>query len=334
MIIIGCDFHSRFQQIAMLDTETGQITERRLENSEARAFYAGLPRGVRIGMEATGYARWFARLLRELGHELWVGDAAKIRAGMVRKQKNDPRDALHLLDLLSSNRFPRIWISGPQERDVWHLLRHRDKLVRWQTSVRNQLHALAMGEGLCRKKKLWSEAGRQQLETLELGAWGNRRRKDLLQMLDHVAPAIAELDQAVQQQVQQRPAAALLQQQAGVGPVTSLAFALAVGPIERFRNSKKLVSYLGLNPSEHSSAGRQRLGAITKQGNTLVRYLLVQAAQTASRNDPELRRDYKRLVFRRGTQVAKVAIARKVAVRLYWKLRKAGAPSAADSHAG
>jgi len=149
-----------------------------------------------------------------------------------------------------------------------------------------------------------------------------------------MAPAIAELDQAVQQQVQQRPAAVLLQQQAGVGPVTSLAFALAVGPIERFANSKKLVSYLGLNPSEHSSAGRQRFGAISKQGNTLVRYLLVQAAQTASRNDPELRRDYKRLVFRRGTQVAKVAIARKVAVRLYWKLRKAGAPSASDSHAG
>jgi transposase len=83
-----------------------------------------------------------------------------------------------------------------------------------------------------------------------------------------------------------------------------------------------VVSYLGLNPRESSSGGRQRLGSITKQGNTMTRFLLVEAAQTASRYDEELRRDYQRLKFRRGNAVAKVAIARKLAVRLYWKLRK------------
>ena len=102
MLIIGVDFHSRFQQIAMVDTETGELVERRLEheNGEAKKFYAGLRGPVRVGMEATGYAQWFERMLAQLGHELWVGDAAAIRASIVRKQKTDSRDALHILDLL------------------------------------------------------------------------------------------------------------------------------------------------------------------------------------------------------------------------------------------
>jgi len=337
MIIIGCDLHTRFQQIALLDTATGEIVERRLEHAtgEAQSFYAALAAPARVGIEATGYARWFERMLREQGHELWTGDAGAIRAARVRKQKTDARDALLLLKLLVENRFPRIWLSSPAERDVWQLLRHRHKLVGFRTSVRNQLHALAMGEGVCRKQKLWSKAGRQELESLPLGEWASRRRRELLEMLDRMDRSMGELDQAVAQQAEARPAAANLMRQPGVGPVTGLALALAIGPVQRFANSKKLVSYLGLNPREDSSGGKQRLGAISKQGNSLVRFLLVEAAQTAARLDPELRRDYQRLKFRRGQAVAQVAIARKLAVRLYWKLRQAGAqPRSADSHAG
>ena len=128
------------------------------------------------------------------------------------------------------------------------------------------------------------------------------------------------------QEAEKRAAAVRLMTQPGVGPVTALAFVLTIGPVERFQKSRKLVSYLGLNPSEESSGGRQRLGAISKQGNTMLRFLLVEAAQTASIYDPELRRDYHRLKFRRGSGVAKVAIARKLAVRLYWKLREAAQP--------
>ena len=336
MIIIGCDLHTRFQQIAMLDTATGEIVERRLEHAtgEAQAFYAALAAPARVGMEATGYARWFERMLAEQGHNLWVGDAATIRAARVRKQKTDARDALHLLHLLVEERFPRIWVSSPAERDVWQLLRHRHKLVGFRTSVRNQLHALAMGEGVCRKKKLWSKVGRKELEGLSLGEWAGRRRRELLEILDRLDGSIEELDQAVQQQAESRPAAVQLMQHPGVGPVTGLAFALTVGPVRRFANSKKLVSYLGLNPREDSSGGRQRLGSISKQGNSMTRFLLGEAAQTAARTDPALRRAYQRLRFRRGQAVAKVAIARKLAVRLYWRLREAASADAASSHAG
>jgi len=106
MKIVGCDLHTRYQQIAMLDEETGELIERRLEHEsgEARAFYASLEGPVRVGIEATGHTRWFERMLAELGQELWIGDAARIRASMVRKQKTDARDAAHLLELLLSGR--------------------------------------------------------------------------------------------------------------------------------------------------------------------------------------------------------------------------------------
>jgi transposase len=314
MSIIGCDLHSRYQVIALVETDTGEMVTRRLEheNGEARAFYTRLPKPSRIGIEATGYTQWFERLVAELGHELWVGDPATIRARAVRRQKTDTRDAEHLLDLLLTKRFPRLWVPTPEERDVRQLLKHRNKLVRRQTSVRNQLHFLAMSQGVCRKQKLWSARGRAELEGLSLGPWASQRRKELLELLDRLGPRMVELDQAVK-----------MMKHKGVGPVAALAFVLTIGPVERFAHRRALVSYLGLNPSEDSSGGHQRLGGISKQGNEMLRWLLVEAGHSAAQFDPELRRKYQRLVFRRGRNVAKVALARHLAVRLYWRLRQA-----------
>jgi transposase len=325
MMIIGCDLHTRYQQIAMLDTETGEMVERRLEheNGEARAFYAALVgRRVRVGIEATGHTHWFEAMLAELGHELWMGDAAKIRAAVVRKQKTDARDAAHLLELMCSGRFPKIWRPSPAERDLRQLVWHRQKLVWMRGAVKNQMHALAMGEGVCRKKKLFTAKGRKELEALALGPWASYRRQELLRMFDELQASVARLDQAVEQAAKSQPLAVRLMTHPGVGAVTSLAFVLIIGPVERFPHSKQVVSYLGLNPQEHSSGGKQRLGSISKQGNPMMRSLLVEAGHTAARFDPHLRRVYQRLKFRRGASVAKVAVARKLAVRMYWMLRR------------
>jgi transposase len=325
MLIIGCDFHSRYQVIAMLNTETGKIVTRRLEHEggEARAFYAGLRKPSLIGIEATGYTQWFERMLAELCHALWVGDPAEIRARVVRRQKTDTRDAEHLLELLLTKKFPRIWVPTPEERDVRQLLRHRDKLVRMQGSVKNQLHFFAMSQGVCRKWKLWSKRGRAELEALGLGPWAAERRAELLELLDRLRSRIQRLDQAVKAEAERRGETRELMKHKGVGPVTALAFVLTVGPVERFPNSRKLVSYLGLNPTEASTGGRQHLGHISKQGNQMLRWLLLEAGQSAAHFDPELRRKYQRIKFRRGANVAKVAIARRLAVRLYWTLRQA-----------
>ena len=327
MLIIGCDFHTRYQQIAMLNEATGELTERRLEheNGEANAFYRSLQAPVRVGMEATGPMHWFEHLLAELGHELWIGDSARIRASEVRKQKTDQRDAALILDLLLTNRFPRIWVPTAAERDVRQLLWHRHKMVRMRTMLGNQLHFLAMSQGLCRKQKLFTKRGRLELGGLCLTPWASRRREELLKLLDHLDPAIAELDHAVLEEAQRREDAVLLMTHPGIGPNTALAFVLAVGPVSRFPRSRKIASYFGLNPSEESSGGRRRLGAISKQGNTMVRWLLIETVHLAVRKDPELRQDYQRLKFRRGHAVAKVAIARKLAVRMYWMLRSGAA---------
>ena len=232
------------------------------------------------------------------------------------------RDAALLLRLLAEDRFPRIWVPTAAERDGRQLLLHRHKLVRMRTQVKNQLQALALNQGVQRKWKLWSKEGRKQLESLPLLPWASRRRAELLQLLDHLEASIAELDRAVAEQAYARIEARRLMTHPGVGPVTALAFTLTMGPAERFGRGKQVASYLGLIPSEHSSGGRQqRLGHISKQGNPFLRGLLVEAAQSAVQHEPEMRRAYQRLAQRKCRALAKVAMARKLAVRLYWMLR-------------
>ena len=318
MKIIGCDFHPSFQQIAMVDTETGEYTEKKLIPAEAQQFYAELKGEVVIGMESCGNTLWLERLLAGLGHELRLGDAAKIRAMEVRKQKTDRRDAELLLRLLLEGRFPQLWVPSPEQRDTRQLLLHRHKLVKMRRQVKNELQHLALNQGIQRKSKLWSAAGRKLLEELPLTGWTARRRQDSLQLLDDLDRRIAELDIAAQQEAEKNPVAQLLQTHPGVGPITSLALAVTLGEIGRFTCSRKVVSYLGLNPTEHSSGGRQQLGGISKQGNAMVRSLLVEAGQNAARYVPELKRAYQRLKHRKHSGVAKVMVARKLAVRLYW----------------
>ena len=323
MIIVGCDFHPAWQQVAWVDTKTGETGERKLEHScgEARAFYASLPVPALIGVEATGNCQWFLDLVAELGHEVWIGDAAQIRASYVRKQKTDKRDAAHILKLLLEDRFPRIWVPNRDERDLRQLLLHRHKLVGMRTRVKNELQHLALNQGVRKQRRLWNAAGQELLRSLPLQPWAARRRDDLFQLLAMLQRHIGLLDQAVKEKSQLDKMAQLLKTQPGVGPITSLAFVLTIGDVSRFQNGKQVASYLGLIPREHSSAGKQRLGGISKQGNRMLRMLLVEAAQTAVRTDPEFRKQYLHRCHSKPKAVAKVAAARKLAVRLYWMLR-------------
>jgi len=326
MIIIGCDYHPGFQQIAVVDTDSGELQERRLQHrEEAEKFYRDLAAQgmeVRVGMEASGHGRWFERLMGELNFELWIGDATAIARKRERKQKTDRQDAQHILQLLMENRFPKIWVASWENRDLRQLLWHRHRMVQARTRLMNQLQAVALNEGLRCKKKLWREKGRKQLEAIGLAPWASRRREDLLQLLDGLNPTIAELTQAIDLEVEKCPEARRLKTHPGVGSLTALAFVLIIGKADRFQCGKQIAAYLGLVPLEDSSGERRRLGHITKQGNSLLRFLLVEAAQVTVRSLPEWRSKYCHLTMRRGRKIAKVAMARKLAVRLYWMLRK------------
>jgi transposase len=273
-------------------------------------------------MEASGHARWFERLATELQFELRIGDAAEIRTQRVRKQKTDRQDAQLILRLLLEDRFPQIWVPSSENRDLRQLLWHRHRMVQARTRIMNQLQAVALNEGLRCKKKLWREHGRQQLESFRLAPWASRRRRDLLELMDRLNPTIAELTQAVEHEAEKCPQAQRLRTHPGVGSLTALAFVLIIGKAERFSCGKQLASYLGLVPLEESSGNRRRLGHITKQGSSMLRFLLVEAAQVTVRSDPQWRSRYFHLMMRRGRKTAKLAMARRLAVSLYWMWRK------------
>ena len=323
MVIVGCDFHPKWQQVAIFDAATGEIVERKLVNGngEAEQFYRSLPVPSLIGVESCGNSQWFVELVEQLGHEVWIGDAAQIRASYVRQQKTDRRDAGHILKLLMEGRFSRLWRPDAEVRDLRQLLIHRHRLVQIRTRVKNGLQHLAMNRGMQKKSKLWSEAGQRAFLELPLPGWAGCRRQDLLALLTKLDGQIGPLDAAVEKAALAHAQARLLMTQPGVGAITALAFVVTVGDVHRFPRGKQVASYLGLIPREHSSGGRQRLGAISKQGNGFLRMLLVEAAQTAVRLDAGLRKKYQHRCHRKAKGVAKVAAARKLAVRLYWMLR-------------
>ena len=322
MLIIGCDFHPRFQQIAFVDQQSGEYGERRLEHPEqASAFYRNLGgKPVRIGLEATGNYRWFRRLLAELGHEMLLGDATAIHATIPRRQQTDKRDARQILKLLVEDRFPAVWLPSVDNEQLRRLLVHRSRMVQLRTRVQNQLDAIAKDEGML-DRRVWRQKRRPQFEALTLSGWRAEQRSDLLGLLEELNKRVHPLDEAVRKAAAGNAQARRLMTHPGVGPIVALAYVLIIGDWQRFPRGKQVASYLGLIPQEASSGNKRQLGHISKQGNSMVRWLLVEAAAIAQRYDPGWHRQYVRLSMNKHHGVAKLAIAHKLAIRLYWMLR-------------
>jgi len=286
MTLVGCDLHSRKQQVAVLDTTTGEVLEQELahDGDTVERFYRALRPPVTIGIETTGYTQWFHTLMHRLGHTVLVGEAGKIR-------------------------------------DLRALVAHRVRLVRMRTMVKNGLQAIALNQRLALRSKLWTQQGLAQLRALPLLAHTTRRRDDSLELLVWLTTRIDQLDELIATVAAANPCARLLLTHPGVGPLTALTTVLVLGPLPRFPDSKHVVSYIGLAPAINASADKHHLGKITKQGNALLRWVLGQAAPLAARADEDLRRHYFAVLHRRGRPKAKVALARKLLVRLYVMLR-------------
>jgi len=307
----------------MLDTITGEVVNRTLmhEGQEVREFYSALPQPVLVGIEAIGPMQWFLNLLQQLGVECQIGDAAKIRAAEPRKQKHDRRDAELILKLLVEKRFPAIWMPNKEQLDLRALLLHRHQWVGLRTQLQNALQAIALANGLRRGASLWSQLGQQSLRMLPLAPYVAYRRDALQALYARMEAEIKDLNQRVEEQARQRPAAQRLLTHPGVGPVTALATEVFLGNPQRFPDGKAVASYVGLIPREHSSGKRQRLGALTKQGNPLLRFLWGEAGAHAARYDPQLQRFYRRKLVQKGLGKARVAVARKLGIRLWIMLR-------------
>src|ERR1700730_1653794 len=323
MRMIGCDLHAAQQSIAMLDDDTGEVVERTLkhEGDQVREFYAALPAPVVVGIEATGSMGWFLRLMEELAIECRVGHPTTIRKAETRRQKHDRRDAALLLRLLVEGGFPAIWMPSTEYRDLRSLLLHRHQWVGMRTRVQNALHAIAMAHGVRRGHTLWNREGQALLASLPLAPHTAHRRSELQALYQHLEAHAARLGERVQQVADDRPRATLLMTHPGVGAVTALATDVFVGDPARFPDGKAVASYVGMIPSEYSSGRRQRLGALSKQGNPFLRFLWCEAAAHAVRRDPDLQRFYRRKVAQKGFAKANVAAARKLGIRLWIMLR-------------
>ena len=250
-----------------------------------------------------------------------MGHPTAIRKAETRRQKHDRRDAALLLQLLAEDRFPAIWMPSTEYRDLRSLLLHRHQWVRMRTRVQNALHAIVLAHGVRRGHTLWNREGQALLASLPLPPHTADRRSELQALYQHFEAHIDRLDEQVKHVADERPRSTLLMTHPGVGPVTALATEVFVGDPARFSDGKALASYVGMIPREYSSGKRQRLGALSKQGNPFLRFLWCEAAAHAVRRDPDLQRFYRRKVVQKGFAKARVAAARKLGIRLWIMLR-------------
>jgi transposase len=324
IIYCGVDFHARQQTICCLKTETGELASHELKHhnkEEVRKFYEQLGGPVIVGLEASGYTPWFEQLLEELGHQVWLGDATEIRRRARRRQKNDRRDAELILELMLHNEFPRIHRPTPQSREILRMLRYRHKLVKVRTIIKNSLQSLSIQAGLSLQARLFTRQGEQQLQALAMSPVMCAQRRQWLELLQELQQRITETEWWLKQQALPDPRISLLRTHPGLGLLSALGIVHTLIPVSRFPTTRKLAAYGGFDPMERSSADKKRYLGISKAGSRLLRFLLIEATQTAVKADPDLQRFYRRLAQRRGKPKAKVAVARKLLIRSFIMLR-------------
>ena len=323
-LYIGVDFHARQQTICYLKTETGElvIVELKHEDKEqVRAFYRQFQEPIAVGLEASGYSPWFETMLEQLGGEVWLGHATEIRRRARWRQKNDRRDAELIWDLMVHHEFPRLHRPAVQSREILRMLRYRQKLIKLRTMTKNSLQAIALQAGLAKGRQLFSAAGQEQLQAAVMSPVLHWQREHWLALLKPFNQQLLETMVWFKEQSKDDLSVRRLRTHPGIGLLTALCLLHTLQPVSRFRNARKVAAYAGLEPVERSSAERQHFLGISKAGSRMLRYLLVEAGQTAVRYDEDLKRFYQRLAERRGRPKAKVAAARKLLIRAYIMLR-------------
>ena len=239
MLFRSVDFHARVQTVSWLDTEDGEVHQRDLhhQKDDIRAFYEQFSGEVVVGLEASGYSRWFEEMLEELGCQIWIGDATEIRRLARRRQKNDRRDANLILDLLVKGEFPRVHRLSAESLEIMRHIRYRHKLVKMRTMVKNSLHAISIGGGLSLKKELGTKNARTKLESMPLTPVLSEQRKRWLELMDALSEKIESAEKWLREQATGDERVALLQTHPGIGLLSSLALVHIEGHWNRLPGS-------------------------------------------------------------------------------------------------
>ena len=319
---IGLDLHTRQSQLAIL-TADGEIVERRITTTRERfAEVLGARPRARILLEAGTESEWVAACLEALGHEVIVADPnfAPMYATLSRKIKTDRRDALALLEACQLGAYRPAHRASAARRHVRTELSVRDALVRTRARYITLVKACLRREGL-RVASGPSERFLVRLAAVPLPPALAAELAPLVALLGPLDREIAAADHRIATLVARDAVMRRLTTAPGIGPVTAAAYVATLDAVGPFGSAREVMAYLGLVPSEDSSAERRRRGAITKAGNARVRWLLVEASWAvlrSTRGDTAALKAWgQRLVLRRGKRVAVVALARRLAGILY-----------------
>jgi len=320
----GADLHKKVTQLGLL-RDGKPPSQYRFSNDPhtVEAVLKRLPSGTKIAVEATGNWWWFVEKVRELGHEACLSHPKQTKAIASARLKSDKVDALMLARLLKADLLPMVWIPGEKERYVRELLSHRGRLVRSRTAVINELHAVYAKRNVEVVGKAWLKAQPVPYRVKELSGYGPRIVKENVELLRFVNEQIGGLDKELRKIAKEDPQANRLMSIIGVGQATAVAMSCWVGDINRFANAKKLVSYFGIAPKVRQSADRERHGHISKEGNRMVRWLLIQAAISHTRvSKGAVRKHYLGVSNRQGKMIARVAAARKLLGMMFHMMKE------------
>ena len=322
MDTIGLDLHKRESQLCIL-TDEGERIERRIATSRATfTELFGRRRAARVLLEASTESEWVARHLESLGHAVVVADPgfAPMYATRSSRVKTDKRDARTLCDALRLGAYRPIHRVSEEQRHVRSELAVRDALVRTRTRYVAIIKAAVRREGL-RLSSGEAHHTVRKLNALSLPAPVVAELAPLVELFAPLNAAIAAADAHLERLARDHPAVTRLCTMPTIGPITALAFVAALDDVTRFETANQVRAYLGLVPSEYSSADRRIRGRITKRGDVRVRWLLVEAGWRVLRSsDPalvSLKAWAEQVARRRGKRIAAVALARRIAGILY-----------------
>jgi transposase len=317
-VYVGMDVHRKRSQVAVVDDAGIQQRNRNVPNHPTRLvpILGALPPGTPVAFEAAYGWGWLVELLEELELEPHLVHPSRCKAIASARLKNDKVDARTLAHLLRADLLPEAWIAPQQVRDLRALLRHRAALVQLSTSCKNRIHAVLADRGIGEDRGLWTGPGRAWLAHLELPPIPRAIIQDCCGLLDALATPIARLEREIHAQAKPDPRVQALMILPGIGKLTAMTLVAEIGDIGRFPTARKLCAWAGLTPQVRNSDRKVRHGHITKQGSPWVRGILQEAAQTAKRH-PMFASAYAQLARRRGTNIATVAIARRLLARSF-----------------
>jgi len=321
---VGIDLHRR-RTVIVRQSETGEHLETRRIVNDPLALAREIGKaGVEpeVVLEATYGWYWAADVLTEAGARVHLAHPLGIKGFAYRRVKNDVRDAADLADLLRMGRLPEAWIAPPEVRELRELVRHRAKLVMARSGFKAGVHAVLAKQGLhLQVKDLFGPAGRVELAAAPLDRAYRARVNAYLRIVDTLDTEITLAGGWIAARLATDPGYRVIQQIPGVGPTWAAVFVAEIGDVNRFASARHLCSWAGLTPRHRESDTTVHRGPITKQGSTLVRWAAVEVVQKLPPTAGWLVSTREQITARRGRNIAKVAVARKLLILVYYGLR-------------